>query len=487
MASAGRPLPTTFECIEAIALREPKRLALVQHMETWTYEALYADMTRTMRVLAELGVKRGDRVAVGTEGFQASMVLLVALEHMGAVTASFLHKNDADAQKLFGMVDWVFSDSPQATPQKTRFLLVDGHFVLRIEVVNLADARPLPAAPLTPDEPQRIARTSGSSGQSKFMLLPRQAQDYWIQDVASSCRLDANSRLLVTGPLVANGTFARASACLRIGAAVFDCPRMRSVLPEVTHIAAMPVQLESLLSGLPADYKPPRAIDVCTVGSFVAPSLRAAAVQRFGGQVSSRYGINETGGICDDIDANGVGILKAGVDLRIVGVDGHDVPRGQAGIIAVRTPGMVDGYIDEADATHEAFCDGWFFTGDWGALVAPRVLRLMGRRDDLVNAGGIKLPAATIEMQVRNLVQPRDCAVLSVNLDGGQTSLGIALVVGADAQRDALRQRIAEGLQLGATIGAKVIFLPMLPCLRSGKIDRVALLKLFEAPPPGSI
>jgi long-chain acyl-CoA synthetase len=319
------------------------------------------------------------------------------------------------------------------------------------------------------------------------MLLSRHAQDYWIHDVAASCRLDADSRLLMTGPLVANGTFARASACLRIGAAVFDCPRMRSVLPEVTHIAAMPVQLESLLAGLPADYKPPRAISVCTVGGFVAPSLRAAAVQRFGGQVFSRYGINETGGICDDVDANGAGVLKAGVDLRIVDDDGRDVPQGKAGIVAVRTPGMVDSYIDEPEAARHAFRDGWFLTGDWGGLVATRVLRLLGRRDDLVNIGGIKVAATTIETQVRNLAQPKDCAVLSVNLDGGQASIGIALVAGAGDERDAIRRRIAEGLQLGATVGAKVIFLPMLPCLRSGKIDRVTLLRLFEAPPPGSI
>jgi acyl-coenzyme A synthetase/AMP-(fatty) acid ligase len=86
-----------------------------------------------------------------------------------------------------------------------------------------------------------------------------------------------------------------------------------------------------------------------------------------------------------------------------------------------------------------------------------------------------------IEAQVRQLVQPRDCAVLSVNVDGGQSSLGIALVVEGDAQRDTLMRRIAEGLNLGATVGAKVIFLPRLPCLRSGKIDRVALLRLFEA------
>jgi malonyl-CoA/methylmalonyl-CoA synthetase len=206
----------------------------------------------------------------------------------------------------------------------------------------------------------------------------------------------------------------------------------------------------------------------------------------FGGRIASRYGANETTGICDDLDANGVGVVSAGVDIKIVDEAGQAVPQGELGIIAVRTPGMAQSYIDEPEASAAAFRDGWFYSGDWGVLLAPRVLRLAGRHDDLINAGGIKMPAAQVEAQVRELVQPQDCAVLAINLDGGAISLGVALVLDTP-DRNAVRRKLAGELKLGATIGAKVIFLPKLPRTHNGKIDRVALHRLFEAPPADSL
>jgi acyl-coenzyme A synthetase/AMP-(fatty) acid ligase len=77
--------------------------------------------------------------------------------------------------------------------------------------------------------------------------------------------------------------------------------------------------------------------------------------------------------------------------------------------------------------------------------------------------------------------------VLAVNLDAGAASLGIALVAGDDTPREEIRRRLGQGLELGATVGAKVIFLPALPRLHNGKIDRVALHSMFQSPPAGSI
>src|SRR3569832_2694250 len=108
----GRPVPTTFEYIEAIALREPQRLALVQDHQSWTYDALYRDLLGVIGVLHDIGVKRGDRVAVGTQGLQAGLLLLLAAEILGALTTNFLPDKDVDAPAVFALVDWVFCDSP---------------------------------------------------------------------------------------------------------------------------------------------------------------------------------------------------------------------------------------------------------------------------------------------------------------------------------------------------------------------------------------
>src|SRR5438045_1026470 len=105
----GRPGASTFEYIEAQALADPRRLALVQDNQSWNYGALYADLMRVVRVLHALGVRRGQRVAVGTLAFQTSMLLLLGAESVGAVTTYFLPEGDPDLEPLFRAVAWVIS------------------------------------------------------------------------------------------------------------------------------------------------------------------------------------------------------------------------------------------------------------------------------------------------------------------------------------------------------------------------------------------
>lgn len=484
MELPGRPVPTTFECVEAIALREPRRTALVDGSGSRDYHAVYGELVRAIRVLNELGVGRGDRVAVGMSGLHAGVLLLVAAEALGAVTLSFVHEGDPDAQQVFVLADWVFSDFPQSVPPGTRSVTVDAAFAARLAAADATAPATLPRIALRPEEPQRISRTSGSTGQSKFMVLTRHAQEHWVAGVARAGRLTPDSRVVLVGPLVLNGQFARASASLRMGAAVLQLAPSELQAHDPTHLCALPLMLEKVLESLPPGFRPRRAIRVFTVGGAVSHDLRLRATRAFGGPVTSRYGANEVGSVCEDVDEGGTGVLGPGVDVRIVDDQGRDLPLGETGLVCIRTPALVEGYLDNPQATQSAFRNGWFHSSDRGTLVSPRVLRLAGRVDDLVNIGGIKVTAASVEAKVRELVQPRECAVLALNLDAGATTLGIALVMPGAAQ-DAVRRTIGEGLDVGAAIGARVVFLPQLPRMPNGKLDRLALHRLLEAPPPG--
>jgi len=477
----GRAVPTTFEFIEAIALRDPPRLALIQDAQSWSFHALYMDLVRVVRMLDRLGVRRGQRVAVGTGGLQAGLLLLIACENLGAVTTSFLPRGDVDAPMLFGMVDWVVSDEPQAPPPGVKFQLLDGAFLGELSAIDPQDGAAHPRVALAPHEPQRISRTSGSSGRSKFMLLSRHAQEYWVRAGAENGGYRPESRLLVAGPLVMNAMFARSCACLRMGAAVLDLSRSGPQGHDFTHVLALPVLLEELLDRLPAHYVPRGKVDVGSVGGFVSLQLRERAARVFGGRIASRYGANETVGICDDLDATGTGVVSAGVDIRILDESGNELRFGELGVVAVRTPGMVDAYIGDEEASRAAFREGWFHSGDWGTLLSARVLRLAGRHDDLVNIAGIKIPAVQLEAKIRELAQVNDCAVLSVNLQSGAITIGIAVVVDAATPHEPLVRALDEALRLGPTVGAKVIFLETLPRMPNGKLDRAGLQRLFRS------
>jgi acyl-CoA synthetase (AMP-forming)/AMP-acid ligase II len=239
------------------------------------------------------------------------------------------------------------------------------------------------------------------------------------------------------------------------------------------------LRLGELLDELPAGFQCREGVLVGTVGGFASAALRQRSLRAFGAGLVSRYGSNETGPICEDLDPSGTGVMAPGVDVRIVDGEGRDLPAGETGIIAVRTPSMALGYVDAPPADQAAFRDGWFYSGDLGVLVGPRVLRLAGRHDDLLNLGGIKVPAVRVEDKIRELVRVRDCAVLAINPQQTGATVAIAMVLEAGMPRELAIEKLEAGLELGAGTLARVAIVDALPRTAAGKLDRIALHRLF--------
>jgi acyl-CoA synthetase (AMP-forming)/AMP-acid ligase II len=121
----------------------------------------------------------------------------------------------------------------------------------------------------------------------------------------------------------------------------------------------------------------------------------------------SLYGSTEGGGaitytqIDDDLESRVTtcGLPLPGMEVRIVDPEtGVDLPTGGEGEILVRSPGLFDGYANDPEKTQAAFDqDGWYRTGDRGALDADGRLRFLGRLKDMLKVGGENVGAAEIE------------------------------------------------------------------------------------------
>jgi acyl-CoA synthetase (AMP-forming)/AMP-acid ligase II len=183
--------------------------------------------------------------------------------------------------------------------------------------------------------------------------------------------------------------------------------------------------------------------------------------------------------ICEDLDASGTGAVRAGVDVVVLDDDLRAVPPGNVGRLAIRSPAVPAGYVDRPQESAAAFREGWFLSGDAGALLASRMLRLEGRQDDLVNLGGIKLPAMRFESALRAQPAIADAAVLAINLADGAT-LGVAAVLREGVSVDAGMLQVRAALRLEAGVAAKVLFVQAVPRLAEGKTDRMALLDAFR-------
>ena len=110
-----------------------------------------------------------------------------------------------------------------------------------------------------------------------------------------------------------------------------------------------------------------------------------------------------------------VGRPLPGVEVRIVGADGQDVPAGEPGQLLVRGPAVFDGYWRRPEATAAAFADGWFLTGDIGERSADGYVTLRGRASDLVISGGFNVYPREIEDVLLEQPGVREAAVLGVS------------------------------------------------------------------------
>jgi acyl-coenzyme A synthetase/AMP-(fatty) acid ligase len=471
--------PTTVEYLATTAARFPSWPAWWEGGDVLDYAAFHAMVCQCGHKLVELGLRRGQRVAVSGPELGLEVVLLLAAESLGAITASFRGEDDTDAPWLFRHVDWVFSTRRQQVPETARFFQLDESFLRALQ-------QPLRAEPpqwvaLAEDEPQRMVRTSGSSGASKFMLLSRQAQEWWIRCSLETqgAPMEPGSRYLVLSPMVVNAAFSRVSGTLRRGGLVMTGSGGDIALMSPTHITGLPVQFERLLRELPASYVAPRPVWVSSFGGPATPDLRARVQAVFRAPLRNGYGSNETAVICEDLDASGTGTIRPGVDVQVLDDEGGVLPPGVVGRLALRSPAIPAGYLERPGESAAAFREGWFLSGDAGALLAPRVLRLEGRQDDLVNLGGVKVPATRFETALRAQPAIADAAVLAINLQDGAT-LGVAAVLREGVTVDAGMQQVRAALRLEAGISAKVLFVHSIPRLAEGKTDRIALLEAFR-------
>ena len=78
-------------------------------------------------------------------------------------------------------------------------------------------------------------------------------------------------------------------------------------------------------------------------------------------------------------------------------LDGVAVKVDAEGQVLLAGPVLFDGYEDEPERTASVLADGWLRTNDLGDIDADGRLRILGRADDVVISGGVKVPPPAVE------------------------------------------------------------------------------------------
>jgi propionyl-CoA synthetase len=180
-----------------------------------------------------------------------------------------------------------------------------------------------------------------------------------------------------------------------------------------------------------------------------------------------------------------------GWDVRVVGADGHEAPRGQIGALVMRLPlppGALPTLWQKDEHYVEAYLTeypGYYHTSDAGYIDEDGYVFIMTRTDDIINVAGHRLSTGAIEEVVAAHPDVAECAVFGVADDlKGQVPLGLVVLKASSSRQEAVVA--AEVVQLvrdriGPVASFKTaVVVGRLPKTRSGKILRGTLRAIAD-------
>ncbi|NKQ58372.1 AMP-binding protein [Amycolatopsis sp. K13G38] len=370
-----------------------------------------------------------------------------------------------------------------------REVWIDGSFdELRNAVAEALDggAAVLPLAPgssalrdaMSPSEPVEsgtavIIATSGSTGEPKGVLLSADALR--ASATATHRRLGGAGHWLLATPAQYIGglqvivrSLVAGTTCVPLPPGPFRPERFAEAAALVggspRYTALVPTQLTRLFDAGGAGLEAARSFDAVIIGAAATSGALRERAAEAGVRIIPSYGMSETASGCvyDGVPLDGVRAEIAG--------DGR---------VLLSGPVLAHGYRLRPDLTAETFVDGWFRTGDRGRLVDGR-LEVLGRMDDVINTGGVKVSAAAIERVLAGCPGVRDSCVVGLPDPEWGEIVAAAVIPEGDAPAVPDLRAAVRATAGAAAVPKRVEFVDALPLRGPGKIDRAGVLKMFN-------
>lgn len=165
-----------------------------------------------------------------------------------------------------------------------------------------------------------------------------------------------------------------------------------------------------------------------------------------------------------------------GVELKVVGEDGIELPRGEVGELLIRSPSNMVGYWKLEDATRDALRDGWMHTGDAASMDEDGYIYIQDRMKDMIVSGGENIYPAQVESAIYGHPAVAEVAVIGVPDDTWGEAVKACVVCKPGETIDPAdiiawtRERLA-----GFKVPKSIDVIPALPRNASGKILRRTL------------
>ncbi len=471
-AGAGLPVSRKVmnlaQFVTQSARRFPGRPALIWGERRWSWAEFDARVSAMAGVLADHGIKAGDRVIVQSKNSNLMLESMWACFRLGAVWVP------TNFRLLPDDVAYL------ATASGARALLCGSEFpdhaaavanaVPDLALLAKMGPGPLgapdldalmaehagtdyPAAAVEYDHPCWFISTSGTTGRPKLAVLTHGQMAFIVTshlaDLVPGTTED--DCCLVVAPL-SHGAgnhgltqVARGATTVLLPTERFDPAEVWRLVAEhrITNMFTVPTIIKLLVEHPEVDASDHSSLrHVIYAGAPMYRADQKRALAKLGPVLVQYFGLSEVTGcitvltpalhvLDDSADAciGTCGVARTGVDIQVQDPEsGVALPSGTTGEICVCGLAVFAGYHDNPAANAKAFRDGWFRTGDLGHLDAEGFLYITGRASDMYISGGSNVYPREIEEVLLTHPEILEAAVLGVP-DAVWGEIGVAAVV----------------------------------------------------------
>jgi long-chain acyl-CoA synthetase len=502
---------TIAEDLSAAAARDPDRAAVIAGGREVAYGELDRLAAGFAGGLGELGVKRGDRVAIVLPNDAATAIAIEGTWRAGAALAalnptikeSSLDYVLADIEPAVVVCDAERADLARAAAERAGGIPV----VSSVEELAAGEG-PTPSPPLETDL-AAVIYTSGSTGSPKGVMLTHRNLSFVTGSIVEYLEMTAADRVLCVMQLSFGYGLCQLLSCVRVGATLaleagIAFPgRVVQALEQhrITGLPGVPTifQVLTSLRGL-ADRPLPDLRFLTNAGASM-PVATVEAVRRTfpRARLYLMYGLTECIRVSylppDQLAERPTssGIPIPGTDAWVEGAGGRPAGVDEVGELLVRGPHVMQGYWRDPERTAERMRPGrwpWepiLATGDLFKRDADGYLHWVGRTDDLIKCRGEKVYPREVEEVLHGVDGVQEAAVVGVpdRLLGHAVHAHVAAAPGHALDDAELRRLCAEQLE-DHKVPQRVFVHDALPRTARGKVDRRALIGAATGEPTPS-
>ncbi len=491
---------TISDGIFAAARRTPDKLAIRESGRGLSYAKLSERIRRVANLVhAGFGLVHGERVAVLLPN-RLEYIEIVCGVALAGVAAATIGPAASEQEIRFICTDTdarvLFVDPTLEAKARAAIPASLAHVVVLDQRYEDLLARASDAmCPVRTSEHDifSIPYTSGATGRPKGVMLAHRGR------ILSAYAIGADhgcygpdDRAITLTPLFHGAGFLMTLTPLFMGGFVellprFDVERMLETIQSIqaTNTYMVPTHFSALFAmGEAARRYDMRSLKAVVSGTApLAQTMKQRIIAFFGeGKLYERYGCTETSIVtalrpADQLRKEQcVGLPLPATQIRILGADGEEMPRGEVGELACSSPYMFSGYLNLPEATATAMRGDWFVTGDLARMDEEGFLYLVDRKNDLIISGGENVYPREVEEVLLAHPAVQECAVVGMpHAYWGEAVTGFVVV---RSDMNVTAEALIESCRVGLSrykAPKEIRFMTKLPRNALGKILRRVL------------